>query len=265
MAFPVYGGGGPAEVGGPAGHTYAAVLVRSGSSPVHSGHGYPSELPLSVVAALRAIRFSGWVAREPADGWVAVVPRRGAGTVAAGRRGVAGVGEMLAGLGGPALAVRVLQDRQLLLVAWDGGAEAGRYVSDPSREPGAGDDLLAEPYGVRDAPAIAAVCGRPDAGEDLTGLLREELDPESTIESERLGRVARLLGLPTWLVAIPSLPRDIPTGPSRRDWIRLGAGLPGVPGRLAGWAADVVRKRRPPPPAVTDAPRGNSDVDPWLM
>jgi hypothetical protein len=46
---------------------------------------------------------------------------------------------------------------------------------------------------------------------------------------------------------------------------RLGAGVPGLLGWLTGRAVNVVRKRRPPPPAVTDAPRGSSGMDPWLM
>jgi hypothetical protein len=66
-------------------------------------------------------------------------------------------------------------------------------------------------------------------------------------------------------VAAATLPRDIPTGPRSKDLTRLGAGVPGPLGRLSGWAVNVVRKRRPPPPAVTDAPRGSSGMDPWLM
>jgi hypothetical protein len=248
MVFPVYASAN--EVGGPAGHTYAVVLVRD---------------PAGLLPALRGIRFSGWVARRPDDGWLAVVPASGAGTVAAGRRGVIGVGEVLAASGGPVLALRVLDDRQLAIVAWAEGEEALRYVSDPSREPDADEDVLAMPYGDENAHVLAALCDRPDAADDLAELLGEELDPESMIESERLGRAARLLGLPTWLVAIPSLPRDIPTGPSRRDWTRLGAGVPGLPGRVTGWAVNIVRKRRTPPPAVADPPRGSSGMDPWLM
>ncbi|MEV6490166.1 hypothetical protein AB0M20_16315 [Actinoplanes sp. NPDC051633] len=248
MVFPVYASSN--EVGGPAGHSYAVVLVRGGEG---------------VLPALRSIRFSGWVARAPVDGWLPVVTASGEGTVAGGRRGVIGVGEALAGLGAPVLAIRVLKDRQLALVAWAEGEEAGRYVSDPSLEPDAEEDVLAITVGDENAHVIAALCERPDAGDDLAEVLGEELDPESTIESERLGRTARLLGLPTWLVAIPSLPRDIPTGPSRRDWIRLGAGVPGLAGYVTGWAVNLIRKRRPPPPALTDPPRGSSGMDPWLM
>jgi hypothetical protein len=251
VVFPVYGGNG-AEVGGPAGHTYAAVLVRAGDRAD------------DVLGALREIRFSGWLAR-PERGWSVAVAASGIRTVAAGRRGVAGVGEWLSDrLAVPVLAVRVLADRQLMLAAWTEGGEVGRYVSDPSREPGADDDLLAEPLGVEHAAGFALACDRPEVAGDLADLLADELDPDSVIESERLSRALRLLGLPTWLVAVPALPRDIPTGPAARDLTRLGAGVPGPAGRAAGWVAKRVR-RRPPPPVVTDAPRGSSGMDPWLL
>src|SRR5688500_11091253 len=102
MVYPL-GGQGWQETGSP-GYTYGAVLVRLASGP-----GSPAD----VLAALREIRFSGWVA-APENGWLVAVAASGGGTVAAGRRGVVGVGEHLAGrLGGPVLAVRVLADRQL--------------------------------------------------------------------------------------------------------------------------------------------------------
>ena len=253
--LPAYGGN--SEVGlGPEGYTYAAVVIRADSGPATRD---------DVLAALREIRFSGWLA-QPEDGWLVTVAASGAGTVAAGRRGVAGVAEHLAErLTGTVLAIRVLADRQLLLALWTGGEEVGRYVSDPSREPGADDDVLASPIGAEHAAAFADVLGHPEKAGDLVELLAEDLDPDSFIESERLARVLRLLGLPTWLVAAATLPRDIPTGPRSRDLTRLGAGVPGLAGRPAGWAVNVVRKRRPPPPAVTDAPRGSSGMDPWLM
>jgi hypothetical protein len=255
MVLPAYGGG--SEIGvGPEGHTYAAVVLRLDSGPATRD---------DVLAALREIRFSGWLG-QPEDGWLVAVAASGAGTVAAGRRGVAGVAEWLAErVTGTVLAIRVLKDRQLLLALWAGGDEVGRYVSDPSLEPGAEDDVLPITVGVEHAAAFAEALGQPEKAEDLAELLAEELDPDSFIESERLARVLRLLRLPTWLVAAATLPRDIPTGPRSRELTRLGAGVPGLPGRPAGWAVNVVRKRRPPPPAVTDAPRGSSGMDPWLM
>jgi hypothetical protein len=241
---------------GPSGYTYGAVLVR-----VAGGAGSPED----VLAALREVRFSGWIA-APEDGWLVAVAGSGDSTVAAGRRGVIGVGERLAALGVPVLAVRVLADRQLLLALWADGDEVGRYVSDPSHGFPADEGVRSDPLGVEHAGALAAACGRPDAAADLSETLAEELDPDSVIESERLAGVVRLLGLPGWLVAASSLPRDPPTGPRARDMTRLGAGVPGLPGMVCGWAVDVIRRRRPPPPAVTDPPRGaGGDIDPWLL
>lgn len=254
MAYPGFGPGG--DVGGPAGHTYGALLARVGERP-----GARDE----VVTALREVRFSGWVA-PPENGWVVAIPATGQGTVAAGRRGVVDAGAWLADqLATTVLAVRVLADRQLALVAWSGRDEIGRYVSDPSREPGAEPDVRPDPLGVDHAAAFAAAAGRPGSARDLAELLTERLDPETMIESERLGRLARLLGLPTWLVAVDALPRDIPTGPGGRDLVRLGAGVPGLLGRAPGRAVEVIRRRRRPAPVIADPPGGGSDIDPWLL
>ena len=254
MVFPPYGKS--PESSGSAGYTYGFLVVR----PDDGAHTRDD-----LLGALREVRFSGWLAR-PEDGGLIAVAESGAGTVAAGRRGVAGVGEWLAGrLGDTVLAVRVITDRQLLLAVWADGEEVGRYVSDPSLEPGADDDILPDPLGEENAAAFAAALGVPEVADDLAELLTEQLDPDSVIESERLARVLRLVGLPTWLVAAANLPGDLPTGPNSRDLTRLGAGVPGMLGRLCGAAVNVVRKRRPPPPAVTDAPRGRSGMDPGLM
>jgi hypothetical protein len=253
MMYPVVGPGG--DVSGPSGYTYAGVAVRL--------DGVPSGRPCTrqdVLTALREVRFSGWLA-QPEDGWLVAVAASGDGTIAAGRLGILGVGEWLADrLAATVLAVRVVTDRQLLVVLWVDREEVGRYVSDPSY--GLDDDTPPDPFGVEHAAAFAAACGHPEAAEDLTELLAEQLDPESVIESERLGAVLRLLGLPRWLVAVSSLPRDMPTGPRARDMTRLGAGVPGLLGWVCGRAANLVRRRRPPPPAVTDAPRGAADIDP---
>src|SRR4051794_10022522 len=112
MVFPVYGSG--VEVGGPAGHTYAAVAVRVGDDP---------QGRRDMLAALRQIGFSGWLA-QPEDGWLVAVAVPGAGSVAAGRRGVVGVGEWLAArLSRTVLAIRVVADRQLALAVWVDGDE----------------------------------------------------------------------------------------------------------------------------------------------
>lgn len=257
MALPIGVGGEPVGPEGPSGFTYSAVLVRVGEH---------ADARDELLAVLRDIRFSGWVV-PPQAGWVVTVPG-GTGSVAAGRRGVVGVGEALASRSVmPTLAVRVLDDRQLVLVAWVAGREVARYVSDPSREPGAEEDVLPDPFGTEGAGAISAACGRPEAGEELHALLREPLDPDEEIESERLGRVLRLLELPSWLVAVWRLPRDLPTGPARRDLIRLGAGRAGPRGWIAGRAANRGRRWRPPPPVLLDPPRarpGRDDMAMWF-
>jgi hypothetical protein len=252
------GGVGGSDEGDQSGHTYGVVLVRIDGVP--SGRHVT---PTDVLRALREVRFSGWLT-EAEDGWVSAVASSGGGTVAAGRRGVLGLAEWLAErLALTVLAIRVLADRQLLVAAWIARREIGRYVSDPSYGLGEDDDTLPDPLGVEHAAALAAACGRPEAAEELTELLAEQLDSESVFESERLAGILRLLNLPGWLVAAPSLPHDVPTGPRARDVIRLGAGFQGLLGRICGPAVDIARRRRPPPPAVVDPPRAGVDIDPW--
>jgi hypothetical protein len=228
------------EPEGPAGYSYGAVLVRAEDAD-------------RVAGRLRAIGFSGWVA-PPEDGWLVVLPAAADVAVARDRRDVVGVGEALATASSRVLAIRVLLDRQLVLVAWRDGGEVARYVSDPSREPGAPFDTLDEPLGVEDADAIAAVCDRDEVAEDLGELLAEELDPEEEIESERLSKVLALLGLPTWIVSAWVLPKRMPLGPSPKDLTRYGAGRTGPGGLVAGRAARSLRRRKPDP-VVADPPR----------
>src|SRR5439155_9449040 len=180
MWYPVTVRGG--EVAGPSGYTYGAVVVRSDAGRA------------DVLAALREVRFSGWLGR-PADGWLVAVAAHGNATVAARRRGVLGVGAWLADRladqpadrpGTTVLAVRVVADRQLVLAVWVGRDEVGRDVSYPAPGTDEDDDILPDPLGVEHAAAFAAACGHPETAEDLTGLLAEQLDPEMVIESERL-------------------------------------------------------------------------------
>src|SRR4051812_9605648 len=118
MAVPLPGPSGTS--GGPSGYTYGALAVRA---PDQRGR---------VLAALRAIRFTGWVG-PPEDEWVVAVAERAAGSVAGGRRGLLEVGAWLAPeLDTTVVAVRVLRDRQLVLGVWSGDGEVGRYVSDPA-------------------------------------------------------------------------------------------------------------------------------------
>ena len=244
-----------AEAEGPVGHTYAVLLVRVVER---------SDTREDVLAALREIRCSGWVAPAQ-DGWLPIV-LAGAETVAAGRRGVVGVGEAVAAaLATATLALRVLNDRQLVLVAWESGREVARYVSDPSREPGAEDDVVPLPFGSEGAAAIAAACGRPQVAEKLGELLGESLDPDEEIESERLGDVLRLLALPVWVVTAWRLPREMSTGPALRELRRLGAGHTGPRGWLAGPAVRLGRRWRRPPPVLLDPPRGDGGMDEMAM
>src|SRR3712207_1820747 len=121
-----------AEPGGPTGYTYAAALLRAADD---------DRTRDEAIATLRRIRFTGWVA--PAEkGWVPVLSA-GDGTVASGRRGVVGVGQALAeAMTATCVVLRVQDDRQLVVVAWESGLEVARYVSDPSREPNADSDVL---------------------------------------------------------------------------------------------------------------------------
>ncbi len=238
-----------------AGDSYGAALVR----------GDRQSLP-GVVGLLRTLRFSGWIA-PPADGWIVVLGDPGDGVVAAGRRGIVEVAALLAGgSASPVVAVRVKRDRQLGLVAWRGAEEVGRYSSDPSREPGADEEILSEPYGAEHAEGFAQLLDRPDAAEDLAAVLDEELDIDSVFESERLAQVLELLGLPSWLVAAGSLPRDIPTGPRAVELIRLRGGATGMAGRGRGVAIRPIRRRAAPPPIIADPPRSSgAGMDPWLF
>ncbi|HEU4467294.1 MAG TPA: hypothetical protein VFR98_12270 [Agromyces sp.] len=243
------------EPEGVAGETYGAALVAADGATRDA-----------VVGVLRDIRFTGWIA-PPDGGWIVAIGDPGDGTVAADRRGVLEVAAVLADrLGTTAFAVRVRRDRQLVLAAWRGSEELGRYSSDPSDEPGADEQVLGEPYGADHADAFALAAGRSDAAEELADVLAEELDPDSVFESERLARVLGLLGMPRWLVASASLPRDIPTGPGAREVVRLGAGEPGAMGRLRGRAAAAARRRMAPPPAIAEPPRSDDlGIDPWLL
>jgi hypothetical protein len=236
---------------GPAGLSYAGILVRLAA---------PEPQRPQVLDALQQVRFTGWLGPDE-QGWVVAVAERGGGTVAAGRRGVLDVAAELAGrLGATLLAVRVAGDRQLVLEVWADGESAGRYVSDPSY--GLSDKtVLSDPLGAERADAFASAVGRPEVADDLAEVLAEELATDDEIESERLTRVLRLLALPDWLVAASSLPHDVPGGPRSGEFTRLGAGRPGVTGRVAGRAARVVRDRRKPPPVVTDPPRADPTPD----
>ncbi|QIG39879.1 hypothetical protein G5T42_10605 [Microbacterium sp. 4R-513] len=254
MTYPI---GSTGEVGGPDGYSYGAVLVRPGAAE-----------RTRVEEVLRRVRFSGWIGPSQGE-WLVVLGDPGAGVVAAERRGIIEVGGAIAQATEAAVfAVRVRRDRQLAIVAWRDGAEIGRYASDPSQEPGADDDVIAEPVGVASAFAFAGLAGREDAADDLAELLGEELDPDSVYESERLRHVLRLLGMPDWIVAANALPRDIPTGPRAAELVRLRGGRTG----FEGWARHAfirrLRRGRVAPPAIPDPPRqseGMGGIEPWMF
>jgi hypothetical protein len=244
----------PVEDGEPQGHTYGAVILAESAVAT-------AELR----DLLRGIRFSGWIA--PArDGWIVILGDPGDGVVADERRGVIEVAGLVAARTETAvLAVRVRQDRQLGVVAWRGGEERGRYSSDPSREPSADDDVLDEPFGADIAEALAELWDRPDAAEDLTELLDEQLDPDSVYESERLRTLLRTIGLPTWIVASGALPHDIPTGPRARELTRLRGGAVGSAGAILGRALGPLRRRQHPPSIIANPPQGGgSGFEEWM-
>lgn len=237
------------------GHSYGAVILPGDEAT-------RDELR----EVLRGIRFSGWMA-PPRGQRIVIVGTPGAGVVGDDRRGIVEVAGLLAArVAGPVLAVRVRRDRQLALVAWNVGGEVGRYSSDPSVEPGADDDVLAQPLGAENGEAFAGLWGRADAGEELVEVLEDELDPDSTSESERLGRILRMLDLPSWLVAAGELPRQMPTGPRTRELVRLRAGRTGFPGMLVDAVVKRARRRKNPPPIFEDPPRGGgSGFEPWMF
>lgn len=248
----------PGEVGGPDGYSYGALVLLTDAADA-----------ASLERILRVIRFTGWIA-PASSGTQVVIGDPGAGVVAAERRGIIEVAAVVAEqLECAVLAVRVRRDRQLGVVAWRGAEELGRYDSDPSAEPGADEDVAAEPVGVAAAPEFAALAGVPEAGEKLTEILDEELERDSVSESERLRVILRLLSLPDWIVAASSLPRDIPTGPRAADLIRLRAGMRGAQGIGRNPAVRRLRRRWTPPPIIADPPResgqGMEGIEPWMF
>lgn len=219
----------------PEGHRYTGLLVDIGEA----GRA-------GLLAALGRARFSGWVG--PAQGrWVVAVADNPGGSVAGSRTGVSELTRRVAtGLRTLALGVEV-DDERVLRLTWASPDVDGSYDSNP----GLGheddeDDLPPDPVGVDLLTGLAEAAGRPEAAEDLTELLGDQIDRDSTFESERLRAVLRLLDAPTWLVASSSLPRDVPSGPRRSEITRLGAGRPGPAGRLRGLAVRRVRRHRPP-------------------
>ena len=216
-------------VGGPAGFTYAGIVVRAAHD--------------AVVAALQELRYSGYVGPQEGE-WVVLVPGRPHGAVAGSGRTSADLAlELSTALAAPNLALLVENDRLLLAWAYASGEPLGEYVSDPTIARPWDDEASLEPEGSENAPAIAVAFGRPDLAESLEALLAEELG-ESTNESERMTALLRLLGMPDWLVASTSLPKDVPGGPRAKEMLKLGAGKEGVAGAVDNAVRGLVRKKK---------------------
>lgn len=213
-------------VAGPEGLTYGLLLVRAGRP--------------DVLSTLASERFSGWVGPAE-DAWVTAVPDRPRGHVAAHRRRLGEVAQLVAAeLDAAAVAVLVQRDRLLRLWAFDGARLVTDYVSD-AHVAFPGEDEAFGALGLEGARELAALAGRAAVADDLTALLSGELG-ESESESERLMAVCRMLGWPQWCVAVDSLPRRVPGGPEADAFTRLRAGRTGVGGLLAARAAAVVRR-----------------------
>jgi hypothetical protein len=216
-------------LGGPAGSSYCGIF---------------STAPLETfVTSLTRMRFSGWVGPQE-DGWVVAVPSRVRGAVAGNKMTGPEVARAVsADDGGTAFCAIVLGDALLQLQAYTAGDVLLTYYSDPTVLDPTNDELMSDPMGADDAPALARAVGKPDVGDELEELLAEPLS-ESENESERLTQVLRLLGAPTWIVAADALPKDVPSGPRAKEFTRLGAGKEGVQGRIDDALRGIVRKKK---------------------
>lgn len=232
-----------------------------------------------VVEVLASLGFSGWIG--PAQGrWVLVVAENPLGKVAAGKRTIDEVGRDLAATTGAlTLVAQIRRDEALRLWLYNGDQRVATVDTNPPEpEFGAGPghdefggavtlDEFGEPMleefgepvgmamfeddsdGLTYAP-IAQALEVPEVSEELTELLEDELSEDES-ESERLTAMARLLGLPTWLVSATSLPKDIWGGPRREEMIRLQVGRQGAAGALHGF---VTRRTTRRPPARPERP-----------
>lgn len=233
-----------------AGYSYRGLVVR----------GRREQL----LERAQAQRFTGWVGPQEGPD-VVLVPEGERLFVAGGGRDLEDLGASLASAG-PVLLVTVLRDRLLALVLLREGEEPLRYLSEPSvLDP----DDFDEPRGEHHAAALARAFGVPEAAQELRDVLAESLDPEHYIESERLGRVLALLGLPGWLVSSWTLPRAMSVGPDRSRLTRLRAGRTGAVGVVLGWPTARARRarqalaRRPDGPRPDGLAAGPQEDMPW--
>lgn len=218
----------PVSVGeGESGFSYSGVYVAASRD--------------HVLAALGELRFTGFVGPQEGD-WVLSIAGNPLGKVARKKRRIADVARDLATtLETVTLAVEVDKDSRLRLWGFDGVDALPVYDSAPPEEDD--DEIQIDDFGNpvmtgafvdNDdvARALLSTFRVEDDDDSLIGLLDEDLG-EDTSESERLTGILRILELPTWIVSADSLPRRVPGGPDKDEVTRLGAGKPGVQGRLA--------------------------------
>lgn len=230
MRFMTIGTIGPdGGLGGPAGSTYCGIFAIA-----------PRE---GVLTTLSELRFSGFVG--PQEGpWVVSVCLRVRGAVAGDKMTSGHVARALSAASGVgAFNLIVVDDKMLNIEAFVAGERVMRYYSDPTVAFPFNEELSPEPMGAQDAHAFAAGVDKPEVAMELEESLAEELG-ESENESERVTRLLRLLGAPSWIVAAEALPKSVPSGPGAKEFTRLGAGKPGVTGRLDDAVRGIVRKKK---------------------
>lgn len=230
----------PISVGeGEAGFTYSGVFTSASRE--------------DVLVALTELRFTGYVGPQE-DDWVLAVAGNPLGKVARKKRRINDVGRDLATtLETVTLSVEVDKDARLRLWAFDGVDALPPYDSAPPDLDGEGGmelDDFGNPVmtGVfidneAVAQALLATFRIEDDDDVLADLLDDDLG-EDTSESERLTGILRILELPTWIVSSDSLPRRVPGGPDKAQVTRLGAGKPGVQGRVAEALTKPARPKR---------------------
>lgn len=224
----------PFATGPGVGPSYGAILV---AAP-----------PDEVLAAAQEARFTGWLT-PPAGEWVVLAPENPLGHAAGERRTAHDLAEHLAAtLATRAICAVVRREELLTLTAYDGETQVLDYLSD-AQVARPGDEFAWGPEGVHGAEALTRLClGEAETvavprGKSSADRVRDVLAEESgedENESERLMALARLLGWPEWLVALPGLPKRIASGPA--DLVRLRSGATGLAGRLKDRGARMKRR-----------------------
>jgi len=230
-----------------------------------------------VLEVLASLGFSGWVGPQQ-DEWVLAVAENPLGAVASAKRHIGDLGRELGrATGSVTFAAQIRRDRALRLWLFDGSREVVVLDTDPNDDADGVDeaairldefgnpvldtgtlDEFGEPVAVagaglpdggdgQDEPEyapLALALGRPEAAAEITELLQSELTEDES-ESERFTALAKLAGLPTWLVSANVLPKQIWGGPSRAELTRLHLGRAGASGAIAGALARRTTRRPP--------------------